>query len=309
MFAFVKSESDYLGYALLNALGLSANYIFNAFYAKKIIGIDLRGLNISRHFPVIVRFALISFATSLYLGMDKLFLGFMSGDYYVGIYTPAERIARLSLSLVAALSAVLFPRLSNTFNRGDAQGAKVMISDSLHALLLIAIPIFVAIELLAEPLILLVSGKAFVSAIFTLRIEALIIIPVTIANVAGIQVLVGSGKEDKYLISILSGAAAFIVTGLLLIPSMKQNGAAISLASAETVGAILEIYFGRSYFRGIKLTRWLISIIFSSALMAGLILIFLTLHLSSLVLVLTSFLCGVVLYFGKRQNNHIFPGG
>jgi O-antigen/teichoic acid export membrane protein len=172
----------------------------------------------------------------------------------------------------------------------------MMISDSLHSLLLIAIPIFVAIELLAEPLILLISGEAFIAAIPTLRIESLIIIPVTIANVAGIQVLVGSGKEDKYLISILSGACAFILSGLLFIPSMKQNGAAISMVSAETVGASLELYFGRDYFQRIKCTRWLLSSLFSSALMAVAIALILLLHLGSFASVLASFVCGVIIY-------------
>jgi uncharacterized membrane protein YoaK (UPF0700 family) len=78
---------------------------------------------------------------------------------------------------------------------------------------------------------------------------------------------------------------------------MKQNGAAISLVSAETVGAILELYFGRNYFHGIKCTHWLLSSLLSSALMGLAIALFLSLHLGFLTLVIGSFVVGVIVYF------------
>jgi O-antigen/teichoic acid export membrane protein len=296
IFVFVKNRTDYVIYALLNVVGLSANYLFNAYYAGKIVGFDFRGIDISRHFPTIFRFALISVATSLYLGMDKLFLGFISGDYYVGLYTPADKIARMSLSLVAALSAVLFPRLSNVLAQGDEKRAVSIVADSLHLLLLIAVPIFVGVEILARPIVSLLSGSDFIAAVPTLRIEALIIIPVTIANVAGIQVLIASGRENKYLISIIAGTFAFLGCALLFVPRFRQNGAALGIVAAESVGAAFELFYARDYFKKAFSPSWISRIAVSALAMGVMVLIISRLHLSSLLIVGISVTAGALVY-------------
>jgi O-antigen/teichoic acid export membrane protein len=297
LFVFVKKKEDYLIYAFINVFGLSANYLFNGFYAYKLIGFDFYHIHISRHFPALFQFALISFSTTLYLGMDKLFLGYMSNDYYVGLYTPAEKIARLSLSLITALSTVIFPRLSNMLYKGDLEESKGLIKSSLHSVLMLAIPIFVGIELLSRPLIEVLSGNQYLPSITTLRIEALIIIPVAVANVAGIQVLIGSGKENKYFFSILFGAVAFCLCAFLLIPSMKQNGAAIGIVAAETVGVIFECYWGRSYFKGISIMVWLPKILIASGVMACWIWILSLIGISNILLIFLAIIGGVILYF------------
>lgn len=137
--------------------------------------------------PSLVRFALISVPPSLYLNLDKLMLGFLSGDYAVGLYAPAEKMARLALSLVTALAAVFYPRMVHTFARGTTEQVSSIVSDSFHALLLLALPMFVGLELLAVTVIAVVSGVEFMSSVSTLRIEALVIIPVSLAKVLGVQ--------------------------------------------------------------------------------------------------------------------------
>lgn len=296
MFVFVRTKDDYIIYALLSVLGLSANYVFNAIFAQKNIGFTVHGLELRRHFPVLLRFLLISLATSFYLGLDKIFLGFISGDYYVGLYAPAEKMARLSLSIVTALSTVLFPRMVNVFAQGDEEKSKTMISNSLHALLLLALPIFAGLELLAGPIIEVLSGREFLAAIPTLRIESLIIIPVTLANVVGVQILMGSGREGKYLLSVICGALAFLGIAILAIPGLKQDGAAMGMVAAETTGAVLQVVWARDWLRGAK-KDWLGPLLGATAIMSAIVAIIQLIPLSALALVVLGTCLGAAVYF------------
>jgi O-antigen/teichoic acid export membrane protein len=297
LFIFVKKKEDYLIYALINVLGLSANYLFNGFYAYKLVGFDFHNIHISRHFPTLFKFAIITFVTTFYLGMDKLFLGYMSGDYYVGLYAPAEKMARFSLSFINALSAVIFPRFSNMLYKGNRGESNELLKNSLHSVLMLAIPIFVGVELVSKPLVEVICGSQYLESVATLRIVALIIIPVAIANVAGVQVLIGSGQENKYLSSIFFGAIAFCICAFLLIPSMKQDGAAIGIVAAETVGAIFECYWGEDYLKGIDIMAWLPKILIASAVMAFGVWTLSIINISPALLLLLSIISGVVLYF------------
>ncbi len=296
VFVLVRKSSDYVLFAALTVLGISANYIFNFLYAQKLVGFDLSHLELRRHVPALSRFALITFASSLYVGMDKIVLGFLQGDYYVGLYAPAEKISRLGLSIIAAASAVLLPRTSNLFANGAAEEFKRHVSTSLHAVMLIAIPLFVAIELLAGPLILLVSGNAYVDSIATLRLEALIVIPVAIANVAGYQVLIATNEESKYLLSIIVGAIIFFLTAFLAIPLWKQNGAALAVAGAEMAGAACELFFARKHLSGMLKGHWLGKCALATTAMAGLVAAFTRLAIAPLPLFMFSAIGGVVVY-------------
>jgi len=297
IFMFVKKKEDYIIYALLFVLGGSANYLFNFYYARKLIGIDFRNINIKRHFPVLIHFAVISIIVSLYSGMDKLLLGYLAGDYYVGLYVPANRISQLLLGLITSMSSVLYPRMSNIHYNGTREEINSMISKSLHAVLLLAVPLFVGTEVLADNLIWLLSGEEFLSSIGTLRIEAFMIIPVAIANIAGTQALVATGNEKKYLFSVVCGSIVFLVSAFLCIPILKQNGAAVSLVLAEMFGVILELILARSYFRNAIKTRQVLSIIMSAAIMG--IVVYLMNSLLNYSLLSSSFLAlfGAILYF------------
>lgn len=55
----------------------------------------------------------MSVATTIYVNSDTTMLGFMAGDYYVGLYNAATKIYTVLKSLMAACILVSLPRLSN----------------------------------------------------------------------------------------------------------------------------------------------------------------------------------------------------
>lgn len=293
----VKSKTDYLIFALLNIAGLSLNNLFNLYYANKVVGISFCRIRITRHFPTIIRFAVIMTITSIYLGMDKFLLGLISGEYYVGIYVPAEKITRISLGLIVSFATVVFPRLSNIFSQGNEQKANSLISSLLHITVLLSLPLFVAIELLAPDLILMFSGAEYIPAILTLRIEAGIILLVTLSQITGVLILVGNGEEGKYLFSILGSTLAFALCGMLLIPEYKQNGAAVSLVVAEAIGLGIQLGFCRKRLAGTLSWRWLVPVFVASCGLGISITPVVRADLSSTITILFSTILGVIVYF------------
>ncbi|MDP2791062.1 MAG: flippase, partial [Rectinemataceae bacterium] len=299
MVIFIKSSDDYLIYALIYVLGLCLNYVFNFAYAMKIVRpvFSFSGADVRAIFKSIYRFALISFVTSLYGGLDKILLGAFAGFIGVGFYTPAEKIVRTFLSVIVAACTTMIPRTSFMIATGKDEEAKSLITDSLHAVLLLAIPLFFGILILAEPLILLFGGSAFLPSVPTLRIMAFIIIPVALANVAGVQVLVACRHEGKYLVSIIAGTIAFLLVAFFSMPKYAQNGAAFAIVLAESVGALLEVYFARFYLRNAWQGKWILPVLVATLLMAGAVYGLELLNLSPLKSLLTSGVAGMVIYF------------
>lgn len=240
----VRGPGDTAAYAWIYVAGICLNYVFNFNYALR-----LRGRWPTFRFDIAsvsrpMRFTLISFAISLYLGLDKILLGAIAGYASVGYYTPAEKIVRSALTFAVAIPAAILPRMSSLYASADS-GAPIraMFEASVHAVLLVAAPLSIGIAIFARQLIMVFGGDGYMPSVPVLRTMSMIMIPVALANVLGVQVLVASGNEKKYLLSVLGGTTAFACSAALLIPRHGAVGAAASMVIAETTGMVLQMAF------------------------------------------------------------------
>jgi len=152
--------------------------------------------------------------------------------------------------------------------------------------------------LLAGPLVRFFSGDAYLAATWTLKIEAVMILPVSVANIIGVQVLVGTGRESKYLISNLLGAAIFIAAALVLVPRFAQDGAAFGIVLAETTGAALQAVFARRAFVQALKGSWKYKLAAAALLLAASIWALSHLIPQSVLLLGASVGVGILVYFG-----------
>ena len=51
-------------------------------------------------------------ATSIYVNLDTVMLGYMTGNRSVGLYTASIRVVKIVVTLVTAFGGVLIPRIS-----------------------------------------------------------------------------------------------------------------------------------------------------------------------------------------------------
>lgn len=251
IFTLIKNESDYILYGLIIVISTALGYLLNFYQLRKYIHPLKRfsNYNIKKHIkPILVLFAM-AFTISIYLNLDKVMLGLMSGDKAVGIYTASNKMVKMVLALVTALSTVMLPRMSYYIDKGLKDEINNLIKKSLDFIFMISIPSTIGIVMLSKQLILFFAGNDFTEAIFTLKILSPIIIAIALSNLTGIQILMAHGKERLVLVSTIFGAVINLLLNLILIPMFQQNGAAIATLIAEIAVTLIQFKFSFSYIK------------------------------------------------------------
>jgi O-antigen/teichoic acid export membrane protein len=170
-------------------------------------------------------------------------LGFLAGDYYVGLYNASVKINRIILALVTSLGVVLIPRLSYFVKNKKIDEFKKYVGKSFNFVLMLSIPCVVLMIFLSENIILFLSGKQFHEAVLSMQIIAPIILLIGLSNILGIQILIPFNKEKYVLYSVSIGAIVNFSLNLFLIPIYQHIGAAIATIIAEIAVTITQFIF------------------------------------------------------------------
>ena len=250
VFLLIKQESHYLRYAAIYVGMNSISALFNIVHLRKYIRrVPRSDIHPARHIKSIVIIFGSIVATSIYMHLDVTMLGFFCGDATVGIYAAANRLVRIVISLVTALSAVVVPRLENCLVNGDEENYRRYLNLSLHYILMISIPCCLGLVALAPDIIAIFAGSQYAVSVLTIRLLSPIVIIVGLAYFTGLQVLYPHRQEWKYTVSVSVAAVANAIFNALMIPRLAQDGAALGTVLAECVGLILQLCFARAYLR------------------------------------------------------------
>lgn len=299
LFIFVKNSSDLLIYGMIVVGSTVGNNFINFVHLRKHIDIKpirIRELEIGRHIRPTLSIFVLNLIISLYIQLNSIMLGFISGDEAVGFYTAGNKISHIGLTLIASLGTVLLPRCSNLLQRGDMEGFATVIGKSLNVTLLLSLPMTIGLMLLADPVTILFCGNDFDGAIPVLYITAPVIIFISLTNLMGIQILYPKNKITIVIWSVTGGAIANILLNILLIPHYGAFGAGISTFIAELTVLLLQIIFGYHYFpfRINNLLNWRIAL---STVLMGLCVWISVLLLDNIKLkVIVGFFIGVLSY-------------
>jgi O-antigen/teichoic acid export membrane protein len=269
----IKKEEDFTRYGAVVMLSFAAANVLNFFFSQKKAHLRFTGLNLSRHFSGILKTFLMAVIVKLYIGLDKIMIGFISGDEFVGYYALGEKVVRILLVLVTSLSTVLLPRVSNLFETGQEEKFHELLGKSIRFMFAIGIPMTIGTIVLAPNLSSLFGGEKFEPSVNALRLLSLMILPSGFASIAGLQILYASGREKSYLVSLLAGSVVALTLNLLLIPKYKHVGAAAATAIASYVGVLIQCYFARIELRGKIFTLGNGKILAGSAVIAGFLLL------------------------------------
>ncbi|RYD79942.1 MAG: hypothetical protein EOP55_03495, partial [Sphingobacteriales bacterium] len=168
---------------------------------------------------------------------------FLTKDVNVGYYSASMRISKLSLAIIGVLSAVLLPRLTIAFQNKDLTEAKSLLSKSMNFVIFLSFPIALGTYCLAEEIITLFAGNGYLPAVGSLQILCFIVIFVGIAQIFSHQILLPLHQEKKILYASLFGVVISLSLNFILIPFLKQNGAAISSLATEVCVTIALFFY------------------------------------------------------------------
>ncbi len=299
LFIFVKTKEDYLICAGINVFSSAGSSVTNFIHRRKIVNLKT-GIktNLKQHLkPIFILFAM-SVTTSIYTLLDTSMLGFISGDFEVGIYHAATKINKLVLSLVVSIGTVLLPRLSYFSGNNNQKDFEKLIYKAFGIVLLLGCPCTIGLCLLCKPVVLLLSGESYVQAIPVMRIMNPIIIIISLSNVIGIQMFMPLKKEKWTLYSVIAGAVTNFTLNLLLIPKLASTGAAIATLVAETIVTATQFIMAKNMINLSKILRMFIIYIGNSLVMGIAVFLVIMFTQNVYIQLLIGFTVGVLVYIG-----------
>lgn len=239
MLLFVKKPSDYVIYALILCIATAGNYIFNALHLKRYITIRRFDLDMKKHMNPIFILLAAALATEIYTMLDSVMLEYVHGDLYVGYYSNAVKIVRMIYTVVIALVATFYPRISYYLKNDDTESSIELLEQGTKIIILFSIPCVLGVIMTAKMVVPVLFGQSFMPAIFTLKVLSILIFVFSIAYFLGHVVLMASGNEMYILRATICGAIINAVLNLILIKPLYQNGAAISSVVAEILVTVM----------------------------------------------------------------------
>lgn len=264
MLTLVKSENDYLIYALSSVSSTVMANICNIIYIKKQYDIHLKftvHMNSRRHLrPILIMFG-TAIASVIYINSDVTILGVLKNEDEVGLYSVSSKIYNLVKQLLNAILIVTIPRVSHDIAIKSKEEVSAGLSEILNNLLILIFPASAGLFMLSKPIILLLSGKEYIQAYTSLEILCIAMIFACLSCFFITVVLVPFRMEDKALISTIVSALINIGLNFVLIPRWGQNAAAFTTLLAELSLVIMGMFFSRNEIHLHVLKSFIIGII------------------------------------------------
>ena len=299
LFILVKSEEHYLRYAAIMIISISGSGILNFINLRKYISckkIKIK-FDIKKHLkPIMMAFSFI-LATSIYVNLDTVMLGYMTGNRSVGLYTASIRVIKIIVTLVTAFGGVLIPRISYYYENNLKNELQRVLNLSVNINFLFGIPSIIGLFILAPDIISVFAGNDFSDSVQTMRILLPIILFIGFSNLIGMQLLYPFGQERKVLVSVLVGASVNLILNFILIPHYQHFGAAFSTMIAEGTVLIIQIILAKEFITFIKLDRNIFKIILSAVFMGAFVIMIKSNSFSLPMNIIICMFVGAILYF------------
>lgn len=297
LFVFVHTQEDYLKYASISVISSVGSNICNFIHARKYISITEKIKKTLRHHlkPIFTLFAM-SVAVSIYTALDTTMLGFIAGDEQVGFYTAATKINKIVLAVITAASAVLLPRLSYYISQHENEQFFNLSAKALNLIILLSLPCAVGLSLVARPVVLLLSGVSYESAIPVMQIMNPIIVVISLSGLIGIQIFMPLGKEKLTLVSVILGAVINFTLNLILIPKHGALGAGVATICAESSVTLFQLIFARKYFEWKRIVPHVIQCIFACIIMTLCILFLEKIQMNMILQLVLTVIIGAFVY-------------
>ena len=181
-------------------------------------------------------------AIQIYAVLDKSMIGWLTQSASQnGCYEQAEKIARLSLTVVTSLSTVVLPKIANLYFENKTDLAKTYIYKAYRVTFLLSIPMTVGLASISSILIPVFLGNGYEDAIVLLEILSSLIVFVSLASITGLSWLVPTGQQNIYTISVTVAAVSNFIMNNILIRCMQAKGAAIATVFAEGIAVLIQI--------------------------------------------------------------------
>lgn len=248
VFLFVKKPDDVWIYVfLMGFMTLVGNLIMCGFLKNYVRKPLFKKLEFKKHLIPCLSFFIPNLAVRVYFIADKTILGFLAPISETGLFDVATKVVTMLMPFIASFSAVMTPRISNIFAKGDNELIKSYMNKSFEFAFYIAFPVCFGLLAIADSFTSWFLGESFSKAALIIQICSFAIIIKTIGSITGSQLLISIGRQRQYTISVLVGLVVCIGFNLALIPSLQSIGASIVFLITSFVVSGLQVFYCRDY--------------------------------------------------------------
>jgi PST family polysaccharide transporter len=245
IFIFIKSQQDYLFALQIQVAGtlITALLSFFLIFQKNLVSFIRPNVQEIKHeivnsWPIFVS----SLATNLYTTTNIVVLGFLTNDAIVGIYAAADKIIKALITLLSAVTQVVFPRV-NVYFIDSQEKALEFIKKIILIVATLTIAGGILLLILAPFIIKTLFGlKDFYSSILILRLNAFLPLFAAVNGIIAINVLVTFNLK-KVLVKVVGLGGLFSL--LLVFPLtyfLGPEGTAITAVGTEVMIFCLLLY-------------------------------------------------------------------
>lgn len=246
LFVFVKKNTDLFIYAGVMAVSSAGSNIWNFIHSKKYC--DLKFI-LKFNWRKYLSRSLVFFASNLmitvYVNMDQTILGFICGDYAVGLYGASVKIYRVLDIILTGAALVGISRLSNFLGNNNIQNFCTAANEIHDIGITLTLPIVCGICIFSKEILYLLGGTEYLQASTSLIILSITLIGYVPAVFWGQCILIPAKKEKKLLYITIFSAILNFGLNLLLIPKFEQDAAAFTTLLSESFTAVMAMNVGR----------------------------------------------------------------
>lgn len=244
-FTLVKDENDLIIYMLIyvltNVLGNASLWIrINRYIDFK----NIRNIEIKKFIRPAITMLIPQIASSIYTVLDKTMLGVLCDDISeVGFYEQAQKIAKISLTVLTAFNTVLVPKISKSYYDGNFKKVNEYMGQTFNFIWFLAIPMIFGIIAISDKFVPWFFGAGFEKVSTLLKCTTPIILFIAFSTAIGLQYLMSIGRQNIHSRNVVIGAILNTCINILLIPKFDAMGAIIASVIAEGFIAISEIVY------------------------------------------------------------------
>lgn len=251
MFIFVKNEEHLFVYALITVIANVGANVFNFFHSRKYCNVRFTlDIDWKEHIkPILILFGM-SATVAVYVSSDVTILGFVCGDYAVGIYSVSVKVYNIIKNLLASVVVVSIPRLSSLLGKHhdpERCAFRKEVNGVFGMLNTFMIPAVVGLVLLRREIVLLISDETYLAAETSFVILCVTMFFCLGAYFWGQAVLVPLKKEKTVLYATVVSALVNIGLNFVLIPIWHENAAALTTLISEALAYVWCMVASRPY--------------------------------------------------------------
>lgn len=255
LFIFIKNKNHLPIYIFLfSTMNLLTNLSL-WINLKKIIT-KPKTLEIKKHLKYVLSFFIPQVASIIYTILDKIMLGIIGTDIKeVSFYEQTSYIVKTVLLVITLTNTVMISKISYAFKNNNKNIIINYLNNIINFIWITSIPIMFGICAVIKNAVPWFYGIEYSSVINLVYIMSPIILFISFNNLIGIQFLISTKNQNKYILAVIIGSIINFILNLILIKPFGAIGATIASVIAELIILLIELYFFKKIIPNINIFK------------------------------------------------------